>query len=65
MLDVIFTICLLAEPNNCKSLRIETELEDTQFVQCLINAEQLLAKYVIKDKFVKVFGCIRRDSKDS
>jgi hypothetical protein len=64
MLDVIFTICALANPTDCKELRAKTELEDTQFVACLINAEQTLAQYMTKDYFVKSFGCTRK-SKDS
>lgn len=65
MLDIIFTFCLLAEPTKCDKLRIKTDLEDTQFVQCITTAEQLLAKYVTKDRFVQVFGCVRKDNKDS
>ena len=64
MLDVIFIICLLADPKDCKQLRAATEYEDTEFLKCLITAEQNLAKYVTKDYFVSSFGCIRK-SKDT
>jgi hypothetical protein len=64
MLDVIFVVCALANPNECQTLRAETDIDDNHIYQCLLNAEQTLAKYVTKDYFIKSFGCTRK-SKDT
>jgi len=64
MLDIVFTVCLLASPFSCETTRMETDLSDQQFVQCITKAQSFIALYVAKDKFIKEFGCTRK-SKDA
>jgi len=67
-LDIIFVVCHLLTPDVCKTIRMQTEFTDQQFVQCIYKAEEKIVRYISeKDEekwFMKSFGC-ERTSKDS
>lgn len=63
MLEIVFSVCLLAAPFQCETVRMETEFKDTEFLQCITKAEQYIAQYVTADKYIKYIECSRK-SKD-
>jgi len=64
MLEVVFTVCLLASPFQCETVRMETEFTDNEFHKCIFQAQSYIAQYVTANQFIKEFGCSRK-SKDT